>query len=367
MERFRNEPSLGPMAGQKQRTGLGALCFGVGLVLLQVFSERTTTGGQKTNNHCPKSGISAGLQCSALQASRQVLPGRIIVIGDLHGDFAALRDVILDAGLVDVSAQCEWRGGEDAILVQLGDVVDRGPASQRVNECLRSLQASAPPGAVVRLTGNHELMWAEGDFRFASRTETESVRRQSVATWLEEVTNGRVSAAFAAGPILFTHAGLRPTMLAALQSVDGQAHVAASALAAFLNQQLLTAVRACRGRPPCTFAHPVFSAGPDRGGTGIGGSFWTDFSVLTSADCLPPGVVQIVGHSAARCSAAKSVACEPVRFRPDLAAICVDVGLSQAYAANRAYLSVRHGSLVARTKGPNGHWRDRDLTAEFCV
>ena len=51
----------------------------------------------------------------------------------------------------------------------------------------------------------------------------------------------------------------------------------------------------------CSFADPLFEAGPDRGGSDIGGPFWTDFSVLTKAaeqrEASFAQIVQVVGHS----------------------------------------------------------------------
>lgn len=320
------------------------------VVVLLVESRRQTWSGE-----------SAELQCSALSAA--ALPARMIVVGDLHGDLDALGDVLVDAGMVSESARCEWRGGDDAVVVQLGDVVDRGPTSEAANECLRALQSSAPEGAVVRLTGNHELMWAEGDFRFASRYETADVRRRAVNAWLDEVSTGKVRGAYARGPLLFTHAGFRPAMLALLDPAN---RANAHSLAAYVNRSLIDAVRRCGGSPPCTFDEPIFSAGPDRGGAGVGGAFWTDFGVLASAN-LPPGLVQIVGHSAARCDARVQAQCDPIRFRSDLAAICVDAGLSVAYASNRAYLDVRSGRLVARTLGLDARWREYDVTDGICT
>ena len=49
--------------------------------------------------------------------------GRIVVIADLHGDFAQFTDLLQESGVVN--RRFRWKGG-DTHLVQLGDVVDRG-------------------------------------------------------------------------------------------------------------------------------------------------------------------------------------------------------------------------------------------------
>jgi hypothetical protein len=88
-------------------------------------------------------------------------------VGDLHGDFSAWRDITLAARLVD--AEGRWIGG-DTVLVQTGDVVDRGPDSLRIIQDLMRLQREALPahGQVIALVGNHEAMNMTGDFRYVS-------------------------------------------------------------------------------------------------------------------------------------------------------------------------------------------------------
>lgn len=94
-------------------------------------------------------------------------PGqRLIVIGDIHGDFDLLIDR-LRAGSVLEDDTNRWKQGESAIVVQVGDLLDRGC---RELECLELLgrlshEAIKSGGAVIVLWGNHELMNVSGDFR----------------------------------------------------------------------------------------------------------------------------------------------------------------------------------------------------------
>ncbi len=92
---------------------------------------------------------------------------RIVAIGDLHGDFAAWRDIALAAHLID--ARGRWAGG-DTVFVQTGDVVDRGPNSLGIIDDLMRLQREAPHagGRVVALVGNHEAMNVTDDLRYVS-------------------------------------------------------------------------------------------------------------------------------------------------------------------------------------------------------
>lgn len=95
----------------------------------------------------------------------QPAPQRIIAIGDLHGDHEAWRAIARAAGLID--AKGKWAGG-NATLVQMGDIVDRGPDSLRIIRDLMSLQREAPKrgGKVIVLLGNHEAMMMTGDLRY---------------------------------------------------------------------------------------------------------------------------------------------------------------------------------------------------------
>jgi hypothetical protein len=82
---------------------------------------------------------------------------RIVAVGDVHGAYDRLVAILRAAGLTDRRAR--WTGGR-AILVQTGDVVDRGPDSRRVLDLLRRLEreAARAGGQVHALVGNHEAM-----------------------------------------------------------------------------------------------------------------------------------------------------------------------------------------------------------------
>jgi hypothetical protein len=90
---------------------------------------------------------------------------RIVAIGDLHGDCGAWRDIARAARLID--ARNRWVGGS-AILVQTGDVTDRGPDSLKIIRDLQRLrrEAERAGGRVVVLVGNHEAMNVTGDLRY---------------------------------------------------------------------------------------------------------------------------------------------------------------------------------------------------------
>lgn len=93
---------------------------------------------------------------------------RIVAIGDVHGDINAMRSALRNASVID--DKDEWIGGR-AVLVQVGDQLDRGSDEREIYNLLFSLQDKAPGdgGAVHILLGNHELMNTRLDFRYVSR------------------------------------------------------------------------------------------------------------------------------------------------------------------------------------------------------
>ena len=95
-------------------------------------------------------------------------PARIVAIGDVHGANEHFIAMLTRAGLLD--AQHRWTGGK-TILVQTGDVTDRGAGVRRALDLLMTLekQASAAGGKVHVLLGNHEVMNLLGQTTDVSR------------------------------------------------------------------------------------------------------------------------------------------------------------------------------------------------------
>ncbi|XP_065049117.1 shewanella-like protein phosphatase 1 isoform X2 [Musa acuminata AAA Group] len=93
--------------------------------------------------------------------------GRKQGVGDLHGDLSKTRRALEMAGVLSSDGQDLWIGGE-TVLVQVGDILDRGEDEIAILSLLRSLdiQAKSTGGAVFQVNGNHETMNVEGDFRY---------------------------------------------------------------------------------------------------------------------------------------------------------------------------------------------------------
>lgn len=112
---------------------------------------------------------------------------RIVTFGDIHGDILALHKFMQASQLLHVNSTITnpiW-DGDDAIIVQVGDILDRGP-----NElfCLRYLaslarQADKAGGKFYILHGNHETLNANGLFQYTDEegdVEIESVFGQEM-------------------------------------------------------------------------------------------------------------------------------------------------------------------------------------------
>jgi hypothetical protein len=91
----------------------------------------------------------------------------VIAIGDLHGDLGGARSAFRAGGLID--DKDHWIG-KDTVVVQTGDVLDRGNDEQEIFDFLFALEgeARAAGGELILLIGNHELMNAAGDYRYVT-------------------------------------------------------------------------------------------------------------------------------------------------------------------------------------------------------
>jgi hypothetical protein len=110
----------------------------------------------------------------------------VVAIGDVHGDFDDFVAILKRVGLID--APYHWTGGKTT-LVQVGDLLDRGPKPREAMDLLMSLEKEAlqAGGRVVSLLGNHEMMNIMGDLRYvtavnyASFADANSEERQRFA------------------------------------------------------------------------------------------------------------------------------------------------------------------------------------------
>lgn len=97
------------------------------------------------------------------QAARMAA-ARVVAIGDVHGAADSFAAILTRAGLID--AQQRWTGG-NTVLVQTGDMTDRGAGMRAALDLLMALEQQAPKsrGRVIPLLGNHEVMNMVGEMR----------------------------------------------------------------------------------------------------------------------------------------------------------------------------------------------------------
>ena len=120
---------------------------------------------------------------------------RIVAVGDVHGAYDRFIEILKVAGVLDADAH--WAAG-NAHLVQLGDIVDRGPDSRKVLDFVRRLEREAQTagGQLHLLLGNHEVARMLGDLRltvageYAAFATAESVAVRD--SYLKTVKTGKL-------------------------------------------------------------------------------------------------------------------------------------------------------------------------------
>ena len=101
---------------------------------------------------------------------------KIVAIGDVHGDMMKARRAFKLAVLVDDDDR--WIGGK-TVVVQLGDILDRGDNEVQLYHWLakRKKEAEIAGGALHVLNGNHETMNVARQFRYATQGGVDDFKR----------------------------------------------------------------------------------------------------------------------------------------------------------------------------------------------
>lgn len=215
----------------------------VASVLAVAACKRSDPPAPRPTAEAPASAPTAAAPGCELSTVPTRLPAapRVVAVGDVHGDLAATLAALRLAGAVDEGGR--WIGGE-LVLVQTGDILDRGDDEQAILELFERLEseAIAAGGRVVVLNGNHELMNAEGDLRYvtmggfrdfedapgvdpaAAPADTPRSVRARVAAFLPGGVYARLLAGHGTvavvGDTLFVHGGITETYAAALEEVN---------------------------------------------------------------------------------------------------------------------------------------------------
>lgn len=298
---------------------------------------------------------------------------RYIIIGDIHGSYDGLLEILYNANITQAES-CIWKDQTIPVnLLSVGDLVDRGTHAYEAWKCLDHLQSTAPKlSNVIRLIGNHDIWWLQGYFNMINKeTDTQSKIMSVISSMKRRILNKSIVGSYITRinniPILFTHAGLRPEFIQYLQlqiSIDEPENIST-----YINDLVMEETKLCRKRNQfCEFEDELFQAGKERGGKNIGGPFWTDFSVLqASYRRLPNDLIQIVGHSASDCAFSD----EPnrdeecIRHTANGGVICVDGGMVYG---GRSYLEIDiDGHIVKHQKDfVSSVWETHDITNTIC-
>jgi hypothetical protein len=270
---------------------------------------------------------------------------RHIIVGDIHGELAGFKEILAHAGLID--RRGNW-SGKDAVLVQTGDVIDRGPHSVEAVQFLRRLQtqAAAADGQVVRLVGNHELMLLQGNRHYANFEDPAGLARQL----REEILAGKVLASYTDGTRLYTHSGLRTSIREAVEegtrATSGRNRL--KHLSVRLNRILTDAIKSGDLK-----SHPIFHVDSERGGDHeVGGIFWGDYTGIIESD-RADHISQVFGHTPTRKSG--------VAHSHELKLIDIDAGMYIGYGGYRVCLEIDRAGAVIEHSLKNGKWRLKKL------
>ena len=191
-----------------------------------------TTSPASTSGHTSSAETRPACPGLTPLAVRHDAASRIVAIGDLHGDLNATLRVLKLANLIN--AEDDWIGGA-TVLVQTGDVLDRGDDEQDILDLLERLRAQAQTagGQVHVLLGNHETMNVAGDFRYVTAEgwsdfddapgvkqftttlqDVPATRRARIASFRPGGYYARIlgdhNIAVIVGDTVFVHGGLRP-------------------------------------------------------------------------------------------------------------------------------------------------------------
>jgi len=110
--------------------------------------------------------------------------GDIYAIGDVHGDSERLIKLLTAARIIEghrESAAVNWIAG-NAVVVFLGDMIDKGPHSLGAIQLIRALRDAAVKsgGQVVILMGNHEAEFLANPDTDKTKEFTDDLKRASL-------------------------------------------------------------------------------------------------------------------------------------------------------------------------------------------
>ncbi|MBD3379398.1 MAG: hypothetical protein GF408_02935, partial [Candidatus Omnitrophica bacterium] len=287
--------------------------------------------------------------------------GGFYVVGDIHADLEAFRDILAGLGLIRKGAGSDglndiWTGG-NARLLQGGDTVDRGPDPLKTFKYLRYLQDSARDngGEVIRLLGNHELFYllkyagGKWDGAVQALIDLKQIRHIDPVLWeddsefvrmlREDIEAGRVVANYSAGGKLFSHGVIKSSLYGVLHNRTDGAVKDPAVFARILNSILKASVR--RG----DFDDTVFSVCGGVLSRWIEGFASVYFSRVLDSDVSVVPFDQVVFHDPSFFEENSRIGFKV--FANGHTIINGDVGMSSSFNSGRAAILFDRGKTFA--------------------
>ncbi len=276
--------------------------------------------------------------------SKAILDKDILVFGDIHGELDGFKENLIHAKVIDTTGNLNKNFND--IIIQMGDVIDRGPKSKESWKFLQKLQTQANPNQVIRLLGNHELMLLQKNYRYANYPEPEKLALEIK----KDILAGKVQLSYFDGTRLYTHAGLRSSikniLISEIKKNKKIENVTTQDITNYMNELLKKAVKEDK------YDHPIFRISKTRGGPyKIGGPLWDDISDLIQS-VHARDIPQVIAHNPPRYAND-----DPIRITSSLRLINVDAGLCNVYGGQNAYVKIGKNSNFEVLEKVKGIWR----------
>ena len=221
-----------------------------------------------------------------MASKRKSAAKNIFIIGDIHGEYHGFAAALIDMKLMN--PDLKWTGKRN-VLVQIGDIIDRGLYPMQIDKLLDILQEEAPKsgGKVIRLIGNHELEIIKRNYSITSLPyfQVEDFRNKMI----KQIKSGALQAAYAVRGFVITHAGINNDLYKFLE--EEYPKVTPAKIAKYINAIFKKAVL------KEDYSNPIFNITYLRGGKSpYGGIFWEDLRFLNKHYKEVP-FRQILGHT----------------------------------------------------------------------
>eukprot|EP00760_Papus_ankaliazontas_P027127 PhM_4_TR3161/c0_g1_i1/m.62723 len=140
---------------------------------------------------------------------RWAMGGRIIVVGDLHGQMHDLMHIIKENGMPDVN--------KGTYYIFNGDLVDRGANSVEILLIVYAMMVACPSGVFIN-RGNHEVYYMNEDYGF----DVEVVTKYDRAMYhlMQRTFNALPLCACVSRKVLVVHGGLPRLQGVTLEFID---------------------------------------------------------------------------------------------------------------------------------------------------